>query len=121
MFMAEVTAGARPGPRIYTAGTGFSHPEGQPPGAIINPPVAAEEARHQVRALAAQPSRLDPLKLPSGRPIPRRGELQAVVAVARDKPCLTQFAQPRSSRRCPFSDPLDKLCRRYRVRVLAVK
>ena len=48
-------AGRIPGPRLYTAGLGFSHPDnGFPPGRPINRPVTAAEARELVRGLAGQ-------------------------------------------------------------------
>ena len=40
-------------PRMYTAGSGFSHPTGMPPGAVISRPTTAAEARAMVRELAA--------------------------------------------------------------------
>ena len=53
--MAAGNAGELPGPRLYTAGRGFSHPEGLPPGVpVINRPTTTDEAREMVRRLAAQ-------------------------------------------------------------------
>ena len=51
-MIAEARAGNVPGPRIFTAGVGFSHPEGFPPGKLG--PATEEEAREMVRELAAQ-------------------------------------------------------------------
>ena len=51
-MIAEVRAGSVPGPRIFTAGVGFSHPEGFPPGK--RGPAIEEEAREMVRELAAE-------------------------------------------------------------------
>lgn len=48
----EARAGNVPAPRIFTAGVGFSHPEGFPPGKLG--PATEEEAREMVRELAAQ-------------------------------------------------------------------
>lgn len=53
--MAEVEAGAAPGPRIYTAGLGFTHPEGHPIALpYLRRPSSPEEAREGVRELAEQ-------------------------------------------------------------------
>ncbi len=41
-----------PAPRIFTAGVGFTHPEGFPPGKLG--PATEEEAREMVRELAAE-------------------------------------------------------------------
>jgi imidazolonepropionase-like amidohydrolase len=51
----DLRAGKTPGPRLYTAGRGFTHPQGhpiahQPP----RRPTSPDEAREQVRELAAQ-------------------------------------------------------------------
>jgi imidazolonepropionase-like amidohydrolase len=47
--------GAIPGPRVYTAGLGFTHPQGAPKiTARLNRPETEEQARAAVRALAAQ-------------------------------------------------------------------
>ena len=51
-MIAEARAGNVPAPRIFTAGVGFSHPEGFPPGKLG--PATEEEAREMVRELAAQ-------------------------------------------------------------------
>ena len=51
-MIAEARAGNVPAPRIFTAGLGFSHPEGFPPG--TRGPATEEEAREMVRELAAQ-------------------------------------------------------------------
>ena len=50
-MIAEARAGNVPAPRIFTAGVGFSHPEGFPPGKLG--PATDEEAREMVRELAA--------------------------------------------------------------------
>ena len=51
----DARAGRIPGPRLYTAGLGFSHPDnGFPPGRPINRPATAAEARELVRGLAGQ-------------------------------------------------------------------
>jgi len=53
--MHDFRDGKRPGPRVYTSGYGFSHPQGAPRVSVkINRPASAEEARTAVRALAAQ-------------------------------------------------------------------
>ena len=46
--------GQIPGPRMYTAGLGFSVPDGFPPGLPVNRPVTEEEARSLVGDLADQ-------------------------------------------------------------------
>ena len=51
--IADARAGQFPAPRIYTAGAGFSHPGGTPPGAVINRPTTVAEAQATVRQLAA--------------------------------------------------------------------
>lgn len=55
LIIEDLRAGRIPGPRIYTAGRGFVHPEGHP---TDNPlplrPATPEEAREQVRLLASQ-------------------------------------------------------------------
>ncbi|MDE2850643.1 MAG: amidohydrolase family protein [Acidobacteriota bacterium] len=51
-MIAEARAGTVPAPRIFTAGVGFTHPEGFPPGKLG--PATEEEARAMVRELAAQ-------------------------------------------------------------------
>lgn len=51
--IADAKAGSIPAPRLYTAGAGFSHPQGMPPGAVIQRPTTEEEARQMVRDLAA--------------------------------------------------------------------
>ncbi len=51
-MIAEARAGNVPGPRIFTAGVGFSHPQGFPPGKLG--PATEEDAREMVRELAAQ-------------------------------------------------------------------
>ena len=51
-MIAEARAGNVPAPRIFTAGVGFTHPEGFPPGKLG--PATEEEAREMVRELAAQ-------------------------------------------------------------------
>ncbi len=54
-LMAAANRGEFPAPRMYTAGQGFSHPDGLPPGVpIINRPTSPGEARQMVRELAAQ-------------------------------------------------------------------
>ena len=54
-IMHEFRDGKRPGPRVYTAGYGFSHPQGAPGvSAKINRPATPQEAAAAVRALAAQ-------------------------------------------------------------------
>jgi len=53
--MHDFRDGKLPGPRVYTSGYGFSHPQGAPGvSARINRPATPEEARTAVRALAAQ-------------------------------------------------------------------
>ena len=47
-------AGKIPGSRIYTAGLGFSYPDGFPPGLPVNRPSSEEEAQALVRNLAGQ-------------------------------------------------------------------
>ena len=51
-MIAEARAGNVAAPRIFTAGVGFTHPEGFPPGKLG--PATEEEAREMVRELAAQ-------------------------------------------------------------------
>ena len=51
--IADARAGRIPAPRLYTAGAGFSHPRGMPPGGVIQRPATADEARQMVRDLAA--------------------------------------------------------------------
>ena len=51
-MIAEARSGNVPAPRIFTAGVGFSHPEGFPPGKLG--PATEEEARKMVRELAAR-------------------------------------------------------------------
>ena len=51
-LVADVKAGKVPAPRLYTAGLGFSHPEGMPSG--VNGPTSAEEAAEMVRTQAVQ-------------------------------------------------------------------
>ena len=51
-MIGEARAGNVPAPRIFTAGVGFTHPEGFPPGKLG--PATEEEAREMVRELAAQ-------------------------------------------------------------------
>lgn len=48
----EARAGNVPAPRVFTAGVGFTHPEGFPPGKLG--PATEEEAREMVRELAAE-------------------------------------------------------------------
>ncbi|MXW03234.1 MAG: amidohydrolase family protein [Holophagales bacterium] len=50
--IGEARAGTVPAPRIFTAGVGFTHPEGFPPGKLG--PASEEEAREMVRELAAR-------------------------------------------------------------------
>ena len=53
--MHDFRDGKLPGPRVYTSGYGFSHPQGSPGvSAKINRPANQEEARAAVRTLAAQ-------------------------------------------------------------------
>ena len=53
--MHEFRDGRRAGPRVYTAGYGFSHPQGAPGvSARIHRPPTPEDAVAAVRALAAQ-------------------------------------------------------------------
>ena len=40
--------------RVYTAGLGFTHPNGFPPGNSANQPTTEDEAREMVRDLAGQ-------------------------------------------------------------------
>jgi imidazolonepropionase-like amidohydrolase len=49
--IADLRAGKIPGPRLYTAGRGFTHPKGHP---IAQRPASPEQAREQVGELAAQ-------------------------------------------------------------------
>ena len=51
-MIAGARAGNVPAPRIFTAGLGFTHPEGFPPN--TRGPATEEEAREMVRELAAQ-------------------------------------------------------------------
>ncbi|MYB19046.1 MAG: amidohydrolase family protein [Holophagales bacterium] len=51
-MIGEARAGNVPAPRIFTAGVGFTHPEGFPPGKLG--PATEEEAREMVRELASQ-------------------------------------------------------------------
>jgi imidazolonepropionase-like amidohydrolase len=50
----EARAGHLSGPRMYTAGLGFSAPDGFPPGLPVNRPATPEEARRLVNELADQ-------------------------------------------------------------------
>ena len=51
-LMHSANAGELPAPRLYTAGTGFSHPEGMLAGVpFINKPTSTAEAREMVRKL----------------------------------------------------------------------
>ena len=51
----EVRAGQIPGPRMFTAGRGFTHPEGHPiTQTVVRRPATPDEARQDVRELAAQ-------------------------------------------------------------------
>ncbi len=52
--MLEAHAGRIVGPRMFTAGRGFSHVNGFPPGRPTNQPTTADEAREMVRGLAGQ-------------------------------------------------------------------
>ena len=53
--IADALSGKIPAPRIYTAGLGFTHPEGHPlDQAAVYRPADEEEARSQVRELAAR-------------------------------------------------------------------
>jgi imidazolonepropionase-like amidohydrolase len=53
--MHDFRDGKLPGPRVYTSGYGFSHPQGAPGVSVkINRPASTGEARTAVRALAAQ-------------------------------------------------------------------
>jgi imidazolonepropionase-like amidohydrolase len=56
--IADLRAGKIAGPRLYTAGRGFTHPQGHP---IAHRPDTPDEARQQVGELAAQ--NVDFLKL----------------------------------------------------------
>ena len=52
--IADAASGKIPAPRIYTAGLGFTHPEGHPVDqAAVYRPADEEEARRQVQQLAA--------------------------------------------------------------------
>lgn len=54
-LMHAANAGELPAPRLYTAGRGFSHAGGLPPGVpIINRPETTDQAREMVRGLATQ-------------------------------------------------------------------
>ena len=57
--MADAEVGVIPGPRLYTAGVGFIHPDGNPPG--MNAPTNEEEAREMVRAQTS--GRIDFVKM----------------------------------------------------------
>ena len=52
--MLEAHAGQIVGPRMFTAGRGFSHVNGFPPGRPTNQPTTEDEAREMVRDLAGQ-------------------------------------------------------------------
>lgn len=53
--IADALSGKIVGPRVYTAGLGFTHPDGHPTGQEdIHRPANEEEARLQVQQLAAQ-------------------------------------------------------------------
>jgi imidazolonepropionase-like amidohydrolase len=53
--MHDFRDGKLPGPRVYTSGYGFSHPQGAPSVSVkINRPADTEQTRRAVRALAAQ-------------------------------------------------------------------
>lgn len=52
--MLEAHASLAVGPRMYTAGRGFTHPNGFPPGNTNNQPTTEDEAREMVRDLAGQ-------------------------------------------------------------------
>ena len=52
-IIAEAKAGSINAPRLYTAGSGFSHPSGMPPGSVINRPTTESEARAMVQQLVA--------------------------------------------------------------------
>ena len=53
--IADVRAGRTPGPRMFTAGRGFTHPEGHPiTQKVVRRPATPDEAREDVRELAAQ-------------------------------------------------------------------
>ena len=58
---ADGRAGKIPAPRLYTAGLGFTHPQGHPVDLIVNRPATEDEARKMVRELAAQ--RVDFVKM----------------------------------------------------------
>ena len=59
---ADARAAKIPAPRLYTAGLGFTHPQGHPVELpIVNRPATEEEARKMVRELAAQ--RVDFVKM----------------------------------------------------------
>ncbi len=53
-LMLEAHAGQVTAPRMYTAGLGFSYPDGFPPGSPVNRPHTDDEARQMVAALAEQ-------------------------------------------------------------------
>lgn len=54
-LMHAANAGELPAPRLYTAGTGFSHPNGMLAGVpFINKPTSTTEAREMVRKLKSQ-------------------------------------------------------------------
>ena len=52
--LLEAHAGQIVGPRMFTAGRGFSHVNGFPPGRPTNQPTTEDEAREMVRGLAGQ-------------------------------------------------------------------
>ena len=58
---ADGRAGKISAPRMYTAGLGFTHPQGHPVDLIVNRPATEDEARKMVRELAAQ--RVDFVKM----------------------------------------------------------
>jgi imidazolonepropionase-like amidohydrolase len=53
-IIAEGRAGKMPMPRLYTAGLGFTAPEGHPVNRTVNRPGSVEEARQNVATLAVQ-------------------------------------------------------------------
>jgi len=53
-LMLEAHTGQVTAPRMYTAGLGFSYPDGFPPGSPVNRPHTEDEAQQMVEALAQQ-------------------------------------------------------------------
>jgi len=72
--IADARAGKLPAPRLYTAGLGFTHPDGHPIQLpFVRRPPTIEEARAGVAELGAQ--KVDFIKMCCQRSRPRRGRL----------------------------------------------